>query len=264
MQCIACGCGLNVHQRARGRYCDRFECRSIAAKRWYEKQHAEAKAAEAAVARAHFQALLSRRPELRARDPYLLQLTGLDAAIEPVPEALRQSFSRHLRQVVADCAAGGNAMFDVPGTEDLESSAGTASSADAPAITGQVDLPRPSAAGVCATCRGYCCRLGGSRAFIDQRTIARVQSQWPDLSEEGLVAAYLDALPARHAAGSCVYHGAGGCALPRDLRSNVCNDYFCEPVLEWFVHRRQRPGVPVAVVVLQDMSVTRSAVMEHA
>ena len=27
---------------------------------------------------------------------------------------------------------------------------------------------------------------------------------------------------------SCVYHGADGCALPRALRSDTCNRYFCE------------------------------------
>jgi hypothetical protein len=34
-------------------------------------------------------------------------------------------------------------------------------------------------------------------------------------------------------AGSCINHGATGCSLPREMRSDTCNDYFCNPMRAW-------------------------------
>ena len=79
----------------------------------------------------------------------------------------------------------------------------------------------------CATCRGECCTAGGNHAFLRDDSIERVRSEHPSLDADALLARYADHLPARHYRGSCVYHASDGCALPRDLRSNLCNRYVC-------------------------------------
>ena len=38
---------------------------------------------------------------------------------------------------------------------------------------------------------------------------------------------YIRRLPSAGYQGSCVFHGEQGCTLPRSLRSDVCNAYFC-------------------------------------
>lgn len=97
------------------------------------------------------------------------------------------------------------------------------------APTGSDDSPALTAilGRSCATCRGECCTAGGNHAFLRDDSIERVRSEHPSLDAPSLLARYADHLPARHYRGSCVYHASDGCALPRDLRSNLCNRYVC-------------------------------------
>lgn len=79
----------------------------------------------------------------------------------------------------------------------------------------------------CTLCRGECCTAGGNHAFLRADTIERMRREHPELSAEALGALYERELPARHYRGSCVYHTADACALPRALRSDLCNRYIC-------------------------------------
>ena len=79
----------------------------------------------------------------------------------------------------------------------------------------------------CGTCRGECCTAGGDHAFLRNDSLARVRAQHPEASEVFLLESYAAHLPARHYRGSCVYHTRVGCALPRIMRSNICNRYLC-------------------------------------
>ena len=79
----------------------------------------------------------------------------------------------------------------------------------------------------CATCRGECCTAGGDHAFLREDSLRRMRAQHPDRTAAHHLQAYADLLPARHYRGSCVYHTTDGCALPRDMRANICNRYVC-------------------------------------
>ncbi len=79
----------------------------------------------------------------------------------------------------------------------------------------------------CGTCRGECCTAGGDHAFLRADSLTRVRAQHPEANEGELLASYAAHLPSRHYRGSCVYHTTAGCALPRTMRSNICNRYLC-------------------------------------
>jgi hypothetical protein len=79
----------------------------------------------------------------------------------------------------------------------------------------------------CGRCRGRCCRNGGDRAYLDARTLQRVMAEQPARAGETLIDEYLRYVPKRSFAGSCIYHSASGCALPRELRSDTCIRYYC-------------------------------------
>ncbi len=102
---------------------------------------------------------------------------------------------------------------------------------------------RPELAGVgqalCAFCRGGCCPQGGDHAFLSAADLLRVLRARPDWDDETLLAAYLSHLPRRAAEGSCINHGADGCTLPRDLRSDTCNAFQCDQLAAL---GRQRTG----------------------
>jgi hypothetical protein len=49
----------------------------------------------------------------------------------------------------------------------------------------------------------------------------------PHLRPREVLANYLDRLANRSNQNSCIYHGPQGCFLPRDMRSDTCNRWFC-------------------------------------
>jgi hypothetical protein len=78
------------------------------------------------------------------------------------------------------------------------------------------------------------------------------------------VAAYVARVPAATVPGSCVFHGADGCGLPREMRSDTCNRYLCDGLVELRAElgRRAAAGAPARaayVAVVEDGRVTRGA-----
>jgi hypothetical protein len=59
-------------------------------------------------------------------------------------------------------------------------------------------------------------------------TIRRYLAAHPERRPREVLAAYRDCLGNKTHRGSCVYHGPTGCTLPRPMRSDTCNDFFCE------------------------------------
>jgi hypothetical protein len=80
----------------------------------------------------------------------------------------------------------------------------------------------------CSLCKGWCCRNGEDHAFLDETTLARVRRARLGLDVRSLVRLYVDRVPEVGYKNSCIFHGKKGCTLDRSLRSDVCNDYFCD------------------------------------
>jgi len=85
---------------------------------------------------------------------------------------------------------------------------------------------------LCALCAGGCCTRGGEHAYLEPPTLRRFMDAHPQLSLEAVVQAYLDRLADKTQAGSCINHTRSGCSLPRDMRSDTCNDFACEPLAQ--------------------------------
>src|SRR3954447_18700631 len=79
----------------------------------------------------------------------------------------------------------------------------------------------------CAQCEGFCCKGGGEQAYIDERTMARVRRDHPDLDARAIIRCYVEAVAALAYRDSCLFHGRHGCTLPRSLRAELCNSYYC-------------------------------------
>jgi hypothetical protein len=79
----------------------------------------------------------------------------------------------------------------------------------------------------CRLCKGWCCKGGEEHAYLDERAMARVRRARPELDARAVLRLYSERIPSVGYRESCVFHGPEGCTLPRDLRSDVCNSYFC-------------------------------------
>jgi hypothetical protein len=218
-------------------------CRATAAKRWVAQERAKQESIFDSVVDVHLQTLLANRRE-RAADVATIVVSTSPASMEPLAASRREALRESIALAVA-ASAGGESHV-------AETELATA------------DCAPPSAAtfAACASCRGHCCRSGGDSAYIDASTVRRVRSQMPDLSSSELVALYMDAVPARSVERSCIYHGEHGCALARELRSDICNRYFCQPMREWLGRAAATAGQLTAVVVLDEGRVVRSTLIE--
>jgi hypothetical protein len=152
---------------------------------------------------------------------------------EPLPDESRDAFLERLRERLAatfvDAARDDTAPMSGEARAAMEDAAPPQPSGNTPADDAQFRDTLLGAA--CATCRGECCTAGGTHAFLRPDSLVRVRAY---LSRDGatvdaqqIEAEYARHLPARHYRGSCVYHTPSGCALPRTLRSNLCNRYLC-------------------------------------
>lgn len=235
--CRSCGADIDAFQAVgQAGVCERFECRAAESRR----RQAEDRAIEA-----------GRRERARTRleadgaDPGVVSwsVTPFNGAeVVPLTQERRAAFLDYLRRTVAEAVEGGDAGSDA----GSGAGSGGASGADSDPNEGRFGPPGPGearalAAG-CGTCRGWCCRQGGTHAFLTAERIARLLRERPELHPDGVPALYASHLEETHLEGGCVFQGETGCRLPRDVRGDTCNDYFCPDLVE--VRRRWRKEEP--------------------
>ena len=106
-------------------------------------------------------------------------------------------------------------------------------------------LPSPSPdvgaflLGACSACRGACCKSGAEHAYLTKHTILTYLAEHPNSAVEEIAEAYLAALAPETMSSGCIYQSAEGCSLPRRMRSVTCNQYYCEPLYDLRVQRRE-------------------------
>ncbi len=168
-------------------------------------------------------------------------LPATDRPIVPQDPSRRTLFAERLSELMDDAAADPDGPTGDPVWPEAPSSA-----ADA--------LARAA----CASCRGLCCRHGEPHAFLRPATLRRYLRRHPEQTPEQALRAYLNFIPAESTAGSCIYHGRQGCALPRAMRSDVCNRYLCED-LERLQKAADAP--PVVAVGFEDDRLVRVSLL---
>lgn len=162
-----------------------------------------------------------------------------DRGPEPLSAARRRRFRTHLLQTLRVAGRAERKRPDedlVPWRPDYR-----------PATAEEA---RVLAAG-CVACRGHCCETGGDLAWLDDSDLRRRLRARPGVRRRAVLGEYLARLPERAVRASCVFHAKGGCALPREMRSEVCNEHLCPDLLELRrrIERGDR-GRPVLVACL--------------
>ena len=144
--------------------------------------------------------------------------------VRRLPVRRREAFEAHLRQKLAGArqrltvgAAPSVAPVEAPPEEPL-----TARRRAELAILG---------AG-CGACRGNCCRGGGDHAYQGEDSMVKYLRRYPDRDDDAAIADFLGYVPSRTMSEGCIYQRADGCALPRDMRADICNTFFCDGLNE--------------------------------
>jgi hypothetical protein len=245
--CVRCGCVLEAPLDQLLGVCGKPYCRGahFAEKRQREEA-AERKLRQEIAARVLKQLKESSQtensgmelPELTAHG--LSMVPSCDAGLCQLPADRIERFAQHLDGIIARAI---ELLRDPEAVDSLlvEYSHRDFRSVEAPIL--------PVLNG-CATCRGYCCRAGGDTALLSPQLIAWQLLSDPTDTGESIRQNYLKRLPVTSVDDSCVYHTANGCALGRQERANICNDFHCwelQGVLEIYQPEDPRTWVAVAV-----------------
>ncbi|MEZ6134361.1 MAG: hypothetical protein R3C53_05555 [Pirellulaceae bacterium] len=83
---------------------------------------------------------------------------------------------------------------------------------------------------LCGICKGGCCAGGKEHAYISLSTIRRFMDDHPAFSPADVLDSYLNKLSTETIEGSCVNHTNTGCGLPREMRSDTCNSFYCNDI----------------------------------
>jgi len=82
---------------------------------------------------------------------------------------------------------------------------------------------------VCSMCRGQCCHPGlDKHAFLEAEPMRAPLHDRPEMSADDILQFYMSYLPESRIVGSCLYHAAQGCTLPRWARADLCGSYLCD------------------------------------
>jgi hypothetical protein len=122
--------------------------------------------------------------------------------------------------------------------------------ADPPAAPAGKPAPVPDSTGpalqaACTNCRGVCCANGNDHAYLTPETLQRVKRDNAHLSDDQVVELYLSRVGPRTYAGSCIFHQPTGCSLPRSMRSDTCNNFFCSPMRDFLAQVARDPAATV-------------------
>jgi hypothetical protein len=219
-RCVVCGRRLSLRESAAG-LCGSLECRHRLGEPGRERQRQESVA------------LKQRAGELRDRGARALGL-GEPETYRPaviyasrrrvtnLPDRRRRAFRDRLNRLI---------------TEAGESRASSPGQAVLPVVPepSETVVPAPQVVlgRACAVCGGFCCEHGKNHAYLTAATIRRYMAQHPDQRPRDVLAAYLGRVGNKTFAGSCIFHQPGGCNLPREMRSDTCNQYFCPGLIEF-------------------------------
>jgi hypothetical protein len=212
-RCPGCGAEIDSRQVARAGACSSRSCRRKLANQRERERLKTQRAAAATAARAAVAPLGAR---LGVAEPDRVPVVVLPAntrRLQSLPASRRRAFRANLLEAIAAATQRRVRARRAPGASP------------------DGGVPPAIAAG-CATCAGFCCRLGAEHAFLDADAIRRYVQRTGTTGVGAITRAFLRHLPAVSYQSSCVYHAASGCSLPREMRAEICNRFYCGPLRE--------------------------------
>lgn len=195
------------------------------------------------------QSVLNNHPDLCEHNTHLLVIpTGMTRTTPLSPERIAD-YTRHLHTIIgqaAEHASVSEVVQDQHHVAHEKLIKLEQQFAENPALQSVSDQ-------LCRLCRGGCCAAGKEHAYLSVITLRRYMDSHPDMSRQALADMYLSHLHSETVEEACINQTADGCALPRALRSDICNEYYCDAIRR--LHRQQVNTAPMPTV----LAIQRSA-----
>ncbi len=218
--CVSCGRRLSPHQFGE-RLCENLVCR-----RQLEERTRESERLRLEVLRQEAERLLNREAEVLGvaqPDHYsLVIIPAVRRLLVPLDERRSRAFRETVSRLISEAAERLSHPPCAPASQQAVDQAVQASPS-VTAVTGQA----------CALCRGWCCANGGNHAYLKVETLHRYMIEHPEQRPHEVLANYLLHLGDETVEDSCIFHQVDGCALPREMRSDTCNRFYCPGLDEY-------------------------------
>ncbi|NOQ12926.1 MAG: hypothetical protein GQ583_00390 [Methyloprofundus sp.] len=175
------------------------------------------------------QSILSENPHLVAKNIHTLTIpSGLSRSI-PITEERLEIYSKHLKSIIskAACFADAAKVTDEIFEQNYENHDRVLKVEQ---LFANQPLLKSMSNQLCALCKGGCCPVGGDHAYLSVVTMRCYLDTHPDLSEQDVLDLYLSKISTKSIAGACINQTREGCVLPREMRSDVCNGFYCAPL----------------------------------
>lgn len=161
-----------------------------------------------------------------------------ERSLTPLPEQRKEKFLAHLEMLLDAVAQLSPEAASPPSPYDPPA-------ADEPGLTATQSRMIGHA---CTVCQGFCCQQGAEHAFQDVASLREIMAN-EELTPAAVRETYRAAFPTISYTDSCVFHTSEGCALPRALRSHMCNRWLCRGLRRWLEGTAEQPESTVAYVV---------------
>ncbi|MDH5446932.1 MAG: hypothetical protein OEY52_15400 [Gammaproteobacteria bacterium] len=86
---------------------------------------------------------------------------------------------------------------------------------------------------VCGICKGGCCVTGHNHAYLSVFFLRQYLDRHPEMTSSDVLDKYISNIAPESVEGSCINQTLTGCSLPREMRSNICNGFYCETLKSW-------------------------------
>lgn len=171
------------------------------------------------------QTFLDDHSQLSESDLYLVRIpSGLTELAPPSNERTKR-YSEHVSQIIHDATESMN-NSTVANLHDDDAK-------DRLRLVEQKisQIPKLHAIAdrLCGMCKGGCCAAGHDHAYLSVSTIKQFMKSQPELSTAEIHEHYLSRVGTKTVVDACINQTEIGCSLPRNMRSDICNGFYCEP-----------------------------------
>ncbi|MDH5181774.1 MAG: hypothetical protein OEZ39_18205 [Gammaproteobacteria bacterium] len=175
------------------------------------------------------QAVIERHAALTAADVELVEIPSGVRSTDLINRERLHKYRTHLQHVVTEALTYENAdavVYDQHRAAHEKILQIEQEFSSNPAIHHLCDT-------LCTLCKGGCCIKGAEHAYLSVFSMRQYMDEHPDVTAADIVDLYLSHVPALGIQGSCINQTRSGCSLPRELRSDICNGYYCDTLKAW-------------------------------
>ena len=277
LACEVCGAALSFPESLQLKHvdylvCQSFDCRRIInqkslippllfeaqvqaqkkiQKERQKKEVAKKKYIEEAVAREHSenqrvsQYIVKNKPELAEESLHVVSIPcGLSRQVSLSEERVNQ-YAEHLKKIIQQVFADDN--DEIEHNRDPQSVRENLREIEKRFVENPV--LREVSDNICCMCKGGCCTSGKEQAYITVDTIKRYLSEFPEASEIDILDHYLSFVSSETIDGACINQTKNGCVLPKALRSDTCNSFYCDALKSYHASMEDKLDSRIALVI---------------